>query len=226
VNQNKTRRVSRIAAVLIAFIAAFAMQGTVSSVQAGDNQGNTLIKVLGTFVVPSSDLKNNGSGIHVTNAEIPTLSIAYFLTNSLALETICCFTAHSIDDHGLLGNTGAKIADTWIFPPTLSLQYHHQMGAFKPYVGVGVSYFAFFGETSYQGTHIDLKNDWGFALGGGLDVALGGGWQLSVDAKKILDLDTKIYNNGTYVDTAELDPWLISVGVGYRFNIGDLFARP
>jgi len=211
-------------------MAALLAQGITHGARAGDDKGNTLVKVLGTFVMPQSDLKNNGGSVlHVTQAELPSLSIAYFLTDNLAVETICCFSEHSINNRvpGLLGlGAGATIADTWIFPPTLSLQYHHRMGAFKPYVGVGISYFAFFGETGYSPVGpIDLKNDWGLALGGGLDVALGGGWQLSFDVKKILDLETKIYAGGNYVDTAELDPWLISVGVGYRFNIGDLFGH-
>ncbi|CAN1721045.1 outer membrane protein [Hyphomicrobium sp. 1Nfss2.1] len=228
--KNNSRQVSKVAALIFAIAGVFASQAVAPAARAGDDNGNTLVKVLGTFVMPQSDLKNGGGGVlHVSQAEIPTLSIAYFLTDSLAVETICCFTEHTITNRvpGLLGlGAGAAIADTWIFPPTLSLQYHHRMGAFKPYVGVGVSYFSFFGETGYTPAGaVDLKSDWGLALGGGLDVALGGGWQLSIDAKKILDLESKIYVNDTYIDTAELDPWLISVGVGYRFNVGDLFGR-
>ncbi|MGE0024513.1 MAG: OmpW family protein, partial [Hyphomicrobium sp.] len=173
---------------------------------AGDNQGNTLIKVLGTYVLPESDLKGaSGLTIDVEERAVPTLSIAYFLTNNIAVETICCFTSHSIFNQA----NGAKISDVWIFPPTLSLQYHQQLGAFKPYVGVGVNYMAIFDES---GPGIDLKNDWGLALGGGVDVALGGGWQLSFDVKKIIGIDSDIHAGGAYLDTVELDPWMVSVG--------------
>jgi len=204
---------SWLAASLVVMLLAF--QGA-SPALAGDNKGNTLVKVLGTYVVPGSDLKgSSGLTIDVEDNAVPTLSIAYFLTNNLAIETICCFTSHSIYNQA----TGTKISDVWIFPPTLSLQYHQQIGAFKPYVGVGVNYMAMFDESNPA---IDLKNDWGLALGGGVDVALGGGWQLSFDVKKIIGMDSDIHAGGVYLDTVELDPWLISVGVGYRFNIQDL----
>lgn len=213
---------SWLAASLVAMVLAF--QGA-SSAMAGDNKGNTLIKVLGTYVLPNSDLKGvSGLTIDVEEQAVPTLSIAYFLTNNLAIETICCFTSHSIYGTNA-GLNGQKISDVWIFPPTLSLQYHQQIGAFKPYVGVGVNYMAIFDETDHQGLGgVDLKNDWGLALGGGVDVALGGGWQLSVDVKKIIGIDSDIHAGGVYLDTVELDPWLVSVGVGYRFNFQDLLA--
>jgi outer membrane protein len=194
--------------------------------RAGDNQGDTLVKLFGTMMLPSSDLKHNGgSAIDVDDDTVPTLSIAYFLTDHIALETICCFAQTSIYDRGLAGNPGAKLADTWIFPPTLSVQYHQQIGAFKPYAGIGVSFMDFFGEKSFSVPGIDIKNAWGLTLGAGVDVALGGGWQLSVDAKKVLNLNADIYSRNTYIDTAELDPWLISVGVGYRFNFSDLLRH-
>lgn len=220
----------RAALLALGMLVLFAAQAGTSPALAGDNTGNTMVKLFGSFVLPDSDLKKNGSGvIDVTDETVPTVSIAYFLTNNLALEAICCFTEHSIYNQvpGLLGlGAGSKIASTWILPATLSLQYHRQMGAFKPYVGVGVSYFSFFSETDFTPAgSVDLKDDWGLALGGGVDVALGGGWQLSVDAKKILDMDTKIYVGGKYLDTAELDPWIVSVGVGYRFNFQDLLGH-
>jgi outer membrane protein len=218
---------------LLAFaLAALAAAPTAPRALAGDNSGDTLIKVLGTEVLPGSDLKSSGDGVIDVSANVvPTLSIAYFLTKNIAVEAICCFTQHTISDrvgafNGLGGGgPGSKVADVWIFPPTVSLQYHLPIGAFKPYVSVGASYMAFFDETSYLPGHdVDLKGDWGLSLGGGLDVGLGGGWQLSVDVKKILDLDSRIYVDGGYLDTVKLDPWLISVGVGYRFNLSDLLG--
>jgi len=213
--------VLRSCAFLLAFLAA------VAPAHAGDNSGNTLIKVLGTEVLTGSHLKGAGDDvIDVSSNTVPTLSIAYFLTENIAVEAICCFTEHSISDRaGAFTGPGAKIADVWVFPPTVSLQYHLPIGAFKPYVSVGASYLVFFDEKSFIGANVDLENDWGLSLGGGLDVSLGNGWQLSFDVKKIVSLDSKIYAGGSYVDTVELDPWLISVGVGYRFNIADLLGH-
>ncbi len=192
----------------------------------GSNTGNVEVKVLGTVVAPESDLKHGGDNqIHVGDSYIPSLSLSYFLTDHWALEAICCFSKNTISNRRLLGVSHQKIATTWIFPPTVSLQYHQQIGRFRPYAGVGLSYLAFFDEKSYAVPGIDLKNAWGVTVGGGMDVALGKGWQLSFDVKKVLALNSDLYAGKTYVDTVELDPWLISAGVGYRFNFSDLFKR-
>lgn len=228
--KEKNRCVSRFVAAVLGLASILAFQGTATTASAGDNSGNTMIKVMGTVVAPDSGLEAGGDDVlHVSSTDVPTLWITYFLTKNIALETFCCVTQPSISNRvpGLLGlGAGSDIADTWILPPALSLQYHAQMGAFKPYVGVGVMYFHFFDETSYTPVGaIDLKDDWALLLGAGVDVAVGGGWQLSLDIKKAVGAETKIYAGGAYIDTAELNPWLIGVGVGYRFNIGDLFGH-
>ena len=43
---------------------------------------------------------------------------------------------------------GTKVADTTLFPPTVMLQYHFDMGKIKPYVGAGVNYTVFFDNTN------------------------------------------------------------------------------
>jgi outer membrane protein len=58
-----------------------------------------------------------------------------------------------------------------------------------------------------------------------LSHSLGCGWYLNADVKKTF-IDTNIRWNGTgvRVDT-DLDPWISSVGLGYRFNLGDIFGH-
>ena len=45
-----------------------------------------------------------------------------------------------------MGST--KLANTTLFPPTVMLQYHFDMGKIKPYVGAGVNYTVFFDNTN------------------------------------------------------------------------------
>ena len=53
----------------------------------------------------------------------------------------------------------------------------------------------------------------------------GCGWYLNADVKKTF-IDTNIRWNGTGVraDT-DLDPWIFSAGLGYRFNLRDIFGH-
>lgn len=42
-------------------------------------------------------------------------------------------------------------------------------------------------------------------------------WMLNVDVKRLfVDLDVNV-NNGAVVGKAKIDPWIVGLGVGYRF---------
>jgi len=252
----------KIKAIVAGTALVAAAAGISSPVAAGDANGNIEIKVLGTYVTPQEKVKSWGSsnpavanllngngaferqGASVSDALIPSLSISYFLTQNIAIETICCFTKHQVNakNNGVLGQTGisqwGNNAEAWIFPPTMMLQYHFTgLGAVRPYIGVGASWFHFFGEkkgnNNLKADSVDLKDDVGLVVGGGLDISLGQGWFLSADVKKYF-MDTDVRWSNARLRTvgvvesvnakAELDPWLISAGIGYRFNWGDLFG--
>ena len=120
----------------------------------------------------------------------------------------------------------------WIkkFPPALTLQYHvNGMGAFKPYVGVGLQYINFFdtgaGDNLLGAQKVSIDDAVGFTLQAGLDLSLGNGWYLNADVKKTwLDTTVTWRNNAALgglnvVGDADLDPWIFSGGLGYRFNL-------
>jgi outer membrane protein len=61
-------------------------------------------------------------------------------------------------------------------------------------------------------------------LQAGVDVELGKGWYLNADVKHVW-LDTNAdWHNGVTADVT-VDPWIVSLGVGYRFNLSDLLGR-
>jgi outer membrane protein len=208
--------------------------GTVP-VAAGSDDGDFMVRVLGTVVDPQTEATVRAGGVTIPGADadvstevIPALTLSYFFNKNLAVELFCCFAKHEIDGKGTISSLG-EIADTWIFPPALTLQYHFTgLGAWKPYVGAGVQYIDFFdtgtGANRLGATKVTIDDAFGFTLQGGLDISLGNGWSLNADVKKTW-LDTEVTWHNTapsgvnVVGDADLDPWIFSVGLGYRFNL-------
>jgi outer membrane protein len=214
------------AAVAVATIAAAA------PAYAGSETGNFMVRVQGTVVDPDSSATVKAGGIvqstwdaEVSTEVIPTLTLSYFLNKNIAVELFCCFAKMNAEGKGDID--GMDLGDFWIFPPALTLQYHFdQFGAFKPYVGAGVQYIHFFSEgTSDLGTKIELDDAFGFTLQAGFDVSIGGGWYLNADVKKtFIDTDASWGSSGVTAEV-DIDPWIYSLGVGYRFNLDDIFSR-
>jgi outer membrane protein len=216
-------------------LAALAACGCLPAL-AGDDHGNFMIRGLVTVVEPDTDatVRAGGAVIPGANAEastevIPATTLTYFFNDNLAVELFCCFAKHEIKGTGAIAGLG-EIADTWIFPPALTAQYHFNSGGrFKPYVGAGLQYIAFFdegvGQNRLNATKVNIDDGLGFTLQAGLDLSIGNGWYLNADVKKTW-LDTEINWNGTGVRAdADLDPWIFSAGFGYRFNLSDVFGH-
>src|SRR5690606_5962164 len=112
------------------------------------------------------------------------------------------------------------------------LQYHFDhWGGFKPYIGAGIHYMYFFNEgrsdfgEPLNGARLKLDDALGFTVQAGVDIEIANGWYLNFDVKKTW-IDTDAHWEGTPV-TAEvdIDPWIYSLGIGYRFNLEDIFGR-
>lgn len=227
---------------LSAVVAAAALVlGTTTTVLAGDNNGNFLVRLQGTQVITQDDAKSikldgtelrPGQDATVSDEFIPTLTLTYFATKNVAVELFCCFAKFGVDGKGTVLGPLGEIAETWAFPPILTLQYHFDpiMGI-KPYVGAGVQFIHYFNSKPGDALvgSVDVKDSWGLALQAGLDYQLGGGWYANVDVKKVW-LDTQVTwknplgDGRNIVADVDVDPLSISAGLGYRFNLDDLFG--
>lgn len=228
---------NRFAIGALALLAlAAVVGGTSRAATAGDEHGNFMIRGLVTGVLPDTDAavfsgaaRIPGANAEVSDEVIPATTLTYFFNDNLAVELFCCFAKHEVDGTGAIAGLG-DIADTWIFPPALTAQYHFNTdGKFKPYVGAGLQYIVFFnedtGSNALGATSVDIDDAVGFTLQAGLDISMGNGWSLNADVKKTW-LDTEVHWNGTGVRAdVDLDPWIVSAGFGYRFNLSDIFGH-
>ncbi|NMM36229.1 MAG: OmpW family protein [Glaciimonas sp.] len=150
--------------------------------------------------------------VHVSNKNIPEVDISYFVTPNWAAELILTYP----QKHDVSLN-GTNIGTLKHLPPTLSLQYHFLPDAqFSPYLGAGVNYTRVSNVDLPGGLTLE-KDSFGFALQAGVDYKLDKNWSLNLDVKKVQirsDLSTA---GGTKLGTVKIDPWLVGVGVGYRF---------
>lgn len=178
------------------------------------------IRLRGIGVLPDSGGNTTINGTpDADNAFVPELDFTYFFTQNIAAELILATSPHDLDlDNSDLGNLA--LGDTWILPPTLTLQYHFSPdNTLSPYIGAGVNYTLPYSEDAAGGAVTDLEADgsFGFALQAGTDYWLNDNWGLNIDLKKVwVDVDASV-NNGAITGEVELDPWIVGTGISYRF---------
>lgn len=232
-------------------LAAIAMAAGAVTTAKADYDGNFMIRLQGTYVetqdklksltsvsgAPVRDLKAAGFDAEVSDRYLPTATLTYFFNKNIAVELFCCFSKHQVDLKPPVAFAGlqGKVAESMIFPPALTLQYHFdRMGVVKPYVGVGAQWIHFYNETvganPLLAQSASFSDAFGVTLQAGIDVAVGGGWYLNADVKKSwLSTEVTWHNSavtgGNIVAKADLDPLIISVGAGYRFNLEDVLGR-
>jgi outer membrane protein len=198
-------------AVLSCLVAAGA---TAAAPATAHEAGDWLLKAGVTHIEPKS---NNGDvlgdvRLDVGSSTRPSVSLTYMATRNIGIELLGAFPfKHDISAQGL-GNIGS----TKHLPPTLSLQWHFLPDAqIQPYIGVGLNYTTFFSTKSSLG-HLSLDDSWGLAAQLGVDVKLTDRWFMNADIRYI-DISSDVKLNGQRIGKTQIDPWVATVGVGYRF---------
>lgn len=151
-----------------------------------------------------------------TSSTMPTLGFTYFLTDNLAIEAILGTTKHTVKA------TNLPLAETWVLPPVVAVQYHFGPDQrVSPYVGAGLNYMLFYNDENIAPfTDFDIDNGLGYALQAGVDVAIQGPWALNLDVKKVYfetTVNTTLPGTGALASDVNLDPWVISAGLGRRW---------
>jgi outer membrane protein len=144
----------------------------------------------------------------------PEVDLTYFFTKNIAAELIAATAKHSVS----AGTS--KVGDTWILPPTLTVQYHFTPDSdFSPYIGAGLNYSWFYGEdTTASYTKMGVDGGVGYAVQAGFDYWLGDNWGVNLDVKYIdLNVDVSVNNGALHAYDVDLNPVVVGAGVSYRF---------
>jgi outer membrane protein len=218
---------------LFAFTSAIALlSGTVSyadDAKIGLGAGDLLLRARALGVLPDVKGRDNtlNGKIDIDNNYIPEVDAAYYFTDSFAAEIIAGTTQHRVKDKGNILGSDVDLGNVWLLPPTLTGQWHPLgRSAFDPYLGAGVNYTVFYGAGDASSvfpntrTKVSYRNNFGEALQLGFNYQVDGPWFVNVDVKKLFLSTTAVVKiNGTEATRADvrIDPWLVGVGVGYRF---------
>jgi outer membrane protein len=75
----------------------------------------------------------------------------------------------------------------------------------------------FYSGEDRNGFTVDLDDGVGGALQAGADIGLTSPWSLNVDVKKVWFNTDADVNGGALFSDVDLDPWVVSIGVGRKF---------
>jgi len=203
---------SRSAQLLIAIAA---IVPAIACAQAPFDTGDWIVRIRGTYL-QSANKDSTGLDLSINDKLLPELDITRFFTPNVASELVLTYPQKQTVSAG-----GTAIGSLKHLPPVLTLQYHLTGYPVRPYAGVGVNWTHFsdvhFDAATTQALHPSIKKDsFGAALQVGVDVPLAAGWLLNADAKWV-QIRTDVRSSGTKVGSFRVDPWLLSLGAGYRF---------
>jgi outer membrane protein len=200
-------------AITLCSLAIASAQASAQQVQ----EGSWLVRLRAVHLDPSDHADPIGGvgasdRLTVNSKTIPDFDISYFFTPNWATELVL-----TVPQKQKVALDGTNIGSFKHLPPTLTLQYHFMPERqFSPYLGAGVNYTRISSVDLLGGAAKLESSSTGLALQAGFDYKIDKKWSLNFDIKKIR-IDSDVTVGGAKVSNVQIDPWLIGVGVGYRF---------
>lgn len=215
--------------------AAMLVSGAASAYEAGD----WIVRGGVVMVDPNADsssLNVDGSRLKGTHVDVDEdtqllLNVTYMASSHVGVELLAATPfEHTVNTDGL-NNFGLKDVDLGKIkhlPPTLSALWYPMAPAskFQPFIGLGVNYTVFFDEDvsgeakrALGADNLKLDDSWGLAGRVGMDYMINDCWSLHagayyIDISTEAEVDTAL---GTAKVDVDVDPWVYTLGLGYRF---------
>ena len=194
---------------------------------ARDAEGPWELRLRGTYLEPRhvSDALNlptpPGSSVprddtRTDHSWSPELDLEYFFNSYWSAELAA--TLPRVHDLTLRDSTYANgtVTRFRLMPDFLTVKYNFLPdGPFRPYIGAGVNVTSFYGVEA--GPFGLTRTTTGPAAQVGFDVPLSEHWMLNADAKWAR-VRPAVSFDGDNVGRMNIDPVLLSVGIGYRFG--------
>lgn len=211
----------------LAIIAALAATALAAAPAHASILENVQLKLGVSYIAPdeNADISIIGGDVEISSETVPTLAVEYFFTDNVSMELFCCAARHDVVAvNTAVGPTGrVDLGEISHFPPTLTVKYRWtDLGPIQPYVGAGVNYTHFFDEELPAGgpvTSIDYDDSVGAALQVGADVRVNDRWSVNLDVRRVwINPDVTIMAGATRIAAdVEINPSIVTLGVGYRF---------
>ena len=219
--KTKEGNIMRLKSLVVAMAAVASLAPIASQAQSTDNSNPWMVRVRAVDLLwqNGQDQAVSTNNIKAKNQVIPEFDVSYFFTKNIAAELVLTYPQQvNITATGANTNVGKITA----LPPSLLAQYHFtDLGAFKPYVGVGVNYTIFSNRQNFYGAGAGLQvqsSSVGFVGQVGGDYMLDKNWGLNVDVKyATMGTNVQVASTGANIGKLTLNPWMPAVGVTYKF---------
>jgi outer membrane protein len=215
--------------------AAMLVSGAASAYEAGD----WIVRGGLVNVDPNDDSSNlsvEGSRLAGTQVDVDAdtqllLNVTYMASNHIGVELLAATPFEHTVSTGGLGSYGLNDVDLGEIkhlPPTLTALWYPMpdSSAFQPFFGIGVNYTVFFDEDvsgeaqdALGADNLSLDDSWGLAGRIGMDYMINDCWSLHAGAYYLdISTDAEVETAlGTAKVDVDVDPWVYTLGVGYRF---------
>ena len=212
----------RLKSLVVAMAAVASLTPVMAQAQAEENPWMLRVRAVDLLF---QNGQSGGTGtvqalnVKAKNQWIPEFDISYFFTKNIAAELVLTWPQQV---NITAGQGDTNVGKITALPPSLLAQYHFtDLGAFKPYVGLGVNYTIFGNRANFPGVGIPVTvNQSSVGVVGqiGMDYMFDKNWGMNVDLKyATMSTDVKTVAGGTNLGTLTLNPWMPAVGVTYKF---------
>jgi outer membrane protein len=209
----------RIKSLVAAMAAVASLAPIAAQAQAEENPWMVRVRAVDLLFQNGQTSTVADLNVKAKNQVIPEFDVSYFFTKNIAAELVLTWP-QQVNITAGPGNT--NVGKVSALPPSLLAQYHFtDLGAFKPYVGLGVNYTIFGNRQNFPGLGNSVQvdqNSVGVVGQIGADYMFDKNWGLNLDVKyATMSTNVTTVQGGTNLGKLTLNPWMPAVGVTYKF---------